>query len=177
MRHLPTIIRQVRRSSRQAGLFVICVALSLSTLTAFSGFARSVDRALLDDARSLHAADIVIRSYDPISPALSRAIDQLAAQKRIVQAAVHEFHSVVRAPADTASVLARLKVVAPGYPFYGRVVLKSGRSFEAVLAPGVCIVEQTLLDRMGMQVGDRLTVGYTNLRVVDVVVAEPDRPL
>jgi hypothetical protein len=42
MRHLPTILRQVRRSSRQSGLFVLCVALSLTTLTAFSGFARSV---------------------------------------------------------------------------------------------------------------------------------------
>jgi hypothetical protein len=43
MRHLPTILRQVRRSSRQSGLFVLCVALSLTTLTAFSGFARSVE--------------------------------------------------------------------------------------------------------------------------------------
>jgi putative ABC transport system permease protein len=51
MRHLPTILRQVRRSSRQSGLFVLCVALSLTTLTAFSGFSRSVGRALLDDAR------------------------------------------------------------------------------------------------------------------------------
>jgi hypothetical protein len=42
MRHMPTILRQVRRSYKQAGLFVLCVALSLSTMTAFSGFARSV---------------------------------------------------------------------------------------------------------------------------------------
>jgi predicted lysophospholipase L1 biosynthesis ABC-type transport system permease subunit len=68
MRHLPTILRQVRRSFRQSGLFVLCVALSLTTLTAFSGFSRSVGRALLDDARTLHAADIIIRSYDPIPP-------------------------------------------------------------------------------------------------------------
>jgi putative ABC transport system permease protein len=73
MRHLPTILRQVRRSSRQSGLFVLCVALSLTTLTAFSGFARSVGRALLDDARTLHAADIIIRSYDPISGPLLQA--------------------------------------------------------------------------------------------------------
>jgi putative ABC transport system permease protein len=177
MRHLPTILRQVRRSSTQAGLFVLCVALSLTTLTAFSGFSRSVGRALLDDARTLHAADIIIRSYDPISAGLAQAIDRLVDQGRVVRANVYEFYSVVRAPDEGASVLSRLKVVDPGYPFYGRVGLASGRPFGQVLQPGACIVEQTLLDRTGMKIGDRLTVGYTTLRIADVVTAEPDRSL
>jgi putative ABC transport system permease protein len=177
MRHMPTIFRQVRRSSKQAGLFVLCVALSLTTLTAFSGFSRSVGRALLEDARELHAADIIIRSYDPISDPLAQAIDRLADQGQVERANVHEFYSVVRADDDKASVLSRLKVVEPGYPFYGRVEMKSGRPFKRVLAPGSCIVEQTLLDRTGLAVGDRLTVGYTSLIIDDVVMIEPDRPL
>jgi putative ABC transport system permease protein len=177
MRHLPTILRQVRRSFRQSGLFVLCVALSLTTLTAFSGFSRSVSRALLDDARTLHAADIIIRSYDPIPPPLLQAIGRLVDQQRIERARVHEFYSVVRAPDGKTSVLSRLKVVEPGYPFYGRVALKSGRPFRQVLASGACIVEQTLLDRTGLAVGDQLTVGYTTLTIQDVVTAEPDRPL
>jgi putative ABC transport system permease protein len=98
-------------------------------------------------------------------------------QQRIVRARVHEFYSVVRAPDGKTSVLSRLKVVEPGYPFYGRVALKSGRPFRQVLAPGACIVEQTLLDRTGLAVGDQLTVGYTTLTIQDVVTAEPDRPL
>ena len=177
MRHIPMILRQVRRSYRQAGLFVLCVALSLATLTAFSGFARSVSRALLEDARTLHAADIIIRSHDPISAPLVQAVDRLADQGRIVQANIHEFYSVVRAPDEKASVLSRLKVVEAGYPFYGQVTLKSGRPFKQVLSPGACIVEQTLLDRIGLKVGDRLKIGYTTLTVDDVVTAEPDRPL
>jgi putative ABC transport system permease protein len=177
MRHLPTILRQVRRSSQQAVLFVLCVALSLTTLTAFSGFSRSMGKALLDDARTLQAADVIIRSYDPLPAPLIRAIDRMTDQGRILSAAIHEFYSVVRAAANSASVLSSLKVVAAGYPFYGHVVLRSGRDFGTVLAPGTCIVEQTLLDRTGLKVGDLLKVGYTTLRIVDVVVAEPDRPL
>jgi putative ABC transport system permease protein len=120
MRHMPMILRQVRRSYKQAGLFVLCVALSLATLTAFSGFARSVGRALLDDARTLHAADIIIRSHDPISAPLVQAVDRLADQGRIVRANVHEFYSVVRAPDKKASVLSRLKVVNRVTPFTAR---------------------------------------------------------
>jgi putative ABC transport system permease protein len=177
MRHLPTLIRQVRRSSTQAVLFVLCVALSLSALTAFSGFGRSVKRALQDDARILHGADILVRSYDPISAPLSRAVERLLEQARVRRAMVHAFYSVVRDTEKTASVLSRLKVVESGYPFYGQVVLKSGRPFAKALVPGACIVEQSLLDRIGLQVGDRLQAGFATLRIVDVVTAEPDRPL
>ena len=177
MRHMPTILRQVRRSSKQAGLFVLCVALSLATLTALSGFAGSVSRALHDDARTLHAADIVIGSYEPISAPLAQAIERLSDLGRIVRADVHEFYTVVRTPDGQASVLSRLRVVAPGYPFYGEVVLKSGRSLAQVLVPGTCIVEQALLDRTGLTVGDPLSVGYTTVTIIDVVTAEPDRSL
>ncbi|MGD9216351.1 MAG: ABC transporter permease, partial [Desulfobacteraceae bacterium] len=177
MGQIPLVIRQARRSSRQAVLFVLCVALSLTTLTAFSGFAASVGRSLLNDARKLHAADIIIKSYDPISPALGKAIDQLVADRQVARANVHRFFSVVRAVDEDASVLAGLKVVARGYPFYGQVGLASGRLFREVLAPGNCIVAQTLLDRTGMKVGDRLKAGYTSLTIADVVVSEPDRPL
>jgi putative ABC transport system permease protein len=70
MAHLTIILRQVRRSSRQAVLFTLCMALSLTTLTAFSGYARSVQRSLGDDARKLQGADIAIKSYDPLSASL-----------------------------------------------------------------------------------------------------------
>ncbi len=177
MRHLPFILRQVRQSSQQAGLFVLCVALSLTTLTAFSGFSRSMENALQDDARTLQAADIIIRSYDPIPIPLARAIERMSDQGRLRRSAIHEFYSMVRAPEQSAAVLSSLKVVEPGYPFYGRVALRSNRDFQTVLSPGTCIVEQTLLDRSGLSVGDALAVGYTTLTITDVVTAEPDRPL
>jgi putative ABC transport system permease protein len=174
---MPTILRQARRAPTQAGLFVLCVALSLTALTAFSGFARSVGLALVNDARTLHAADIIIKSDEPISAPLDQAIARLADQGRIQSANVHEFYSVVRTLDDQASVLSRLKVVEPGYPFYGQVTLQSERPFQQVLAPGYCIVEQSLLDRTGLTVGDPMKVGYTTLSIADVVTAEPDRPL
>ncbi len=177
MGHLSLIIRQARRSSPQAVLFVLCVALSLTTLTAFSGFATGVGRSLLNDARKLNAADIIISSYDPISGPLSRTINRWVADGRVQRANVHRFFSVVRAEDEATSVLAGLKVVGSGYPFYGKVELASGRTFQAALKPGTCIVAQTLLDRTGLRVGDRLRVGYTTLSIGDVVVSEPDRPL
>ena len=177
MFHIPVIVRQMRRSYKQAILFMLCVALSLTTLTAFSGFSKSVRRALLNDARSLQAADIIISSYDPFSAGLNRAVDRLVRAQRVQRTDVYKFLSVVRAPHGGPSVLSSLKVVGPEYPFYGEVTLKSDRPFHRVLTAGHCIVEQSLLDRTGLEVGDALKVGFTSLTIAGVVVAESDRPL
>ena len=177
MRHLPTIFRQVRRSSKQAGFFVLCVALSLTALTAFSGFARTVELALEKDAQSLHGADIIIQSPDAISDDMNRAINGLAGQGQILRVNVHEFYSVVLAADETASVLSMIKAVSTGYPFYGQVILESGGKFDQKLTPGTCIVAKNLLERTGLRIGDMVKVGYAKLKIADVVTNEPDRPL
>ena len=177
MIHIQFIIRQLSRSSKQAVVFILCIILSLSTLTAFTGFSKSVNRSLLDDAKKLHAADIIIRTYDKISDGLEKAVTEQVRLGRVELARFYEFNSVVRAPDKQKSLLSRLKVVEKGYPFYGEVVLLSGLSFHDVLTPGHVIVEKTLLDRLGLSVGDPIKVGFTTLTIEDVVLSEPDRPM
>ncbi len=171
------IIRQIARSRRQAVVLVLCVALSIVTLISLNGFSASVNTAMLQDAKTLHAADIVIQSYYEISPGTVNTIRQLEDQNQIISNRVWEFYSVVRSEKVRDSLLAKLKIVQPGYPFYGQVVLKSGRKFDSVLTPGNIIVAQHLLDRLGLKVGDPLHVGSTTLTIRDVVLREPDQPV
>lgn len=177
MLHKPFIGRQISQSRKQSAVFVLCVALSIVTLVSLNGFSRSVNDSLLADARSLNAADIIIHSHYELSPPLLEAVAALQKDGLVQSARVYEFYSVVRDAGQDASLLANLKVVGPGYPFYGKVELASGRTFAEVLQPGAVIVEQTLLDRLGLDVGDRLHVGEAFLTTRDVVVHEPDRPM
>lgn len=171
------IVRQIARSRRQAVVFVLCVALSIVTLISLNGFSASVNTSLLNDAKTLHGADIIIKSYQGISPATAHAVRQLEEQNQIISVRIWEFYSVVRSQKKRDSLLAKLKIVQPGYPFYGQVVLKSGRKFDNVLTPGSIIVAQHLLDRLGLKVGDALHVGSTTLIISDVVLQEPDQPV
>ena len=155
----------------------MCIILSLSTLTAFTGFSKSVNRSLLNDAKKLHAADIIIRTYDKVSDRMEKAVAEQIRLGRVALARFYEFNSVVLAPKTQKSLLSRLKVVEEGYPFYGEVVLSSGLPFQDQLTPGKVIVEKTLLDRLGIDVGDPLKVGFTTLTIGDVVLSEPDRPM
>lgn len=177
MLHKQFIRRQLTSAKKQSSIFILCVALSMVTLVALRGFGESVDRALLADAQALHAGDIIIHTHYPFSEPVLSVVAALEAQDRVESARVYEFYSVVRAVTEDASLLANLKVVEPGYPFYGRVELASGRAFQEVLRPGHIIVEQNLLDRLGLRPGDPLRVGQTTLIIRDVLVHEPDRPV
>lgn len=169
--------RQLVRSRRQAAVFVLCAALSLVTLVALGGFFENIQTALLQDLRKLQGADVIIKSRFPISEPLAAAVADLARTDEAAAAEVYEFYSVVRTAGDEASLLAEIKVVGPGYPFYGRIELQSGGAFENALRPGALIVEQTLLDRLQLKIGDPLQVGEATLAIADVVLSEPDRPV
>jgi putative ABC transport system permease protein len=154
MLHKPFIRRQISQSKKQSAVFVLCVALAIVTLVSLNGFSRSVNDSLLKDARTLNAADIIIHSHYELSPPLLEAVASLQKDGLAQSARVYEFYSVVRNAGQENSLLASLKVVGPGYPFYGKVELASGRAFVEVLRPGAIIVEETLLDRLGLHVGD-----------------------
>ena len=171
------ILRQLTTARKQSLIFVLCVALSLVTLVALRGFGDSINRALLRDAKQLQASDLFVRASFPLSQPVLDTIARLVAEAQVESARTYEFLSVVRVAEGEATQLANLKVVERGYPFYGQVMLASGRGFAEVLTPGAVIVEQALLDRLDLQVGDRLQVGQATLTIVDVVLQEPDRPI
>lgn len=171
------VARQIDGAKRQCAVFVLCVALSMLTLVSLGSFRESVESSLLRDAQSLHAGDIILRSHSPLPPPLTREIDSLAAAGDVSVARYWDFYSVVQTTDGKASLLSNLKVVEPGYPFYGEVRLASGRPLAEVLTSGSLAVERVLLDRLKLKVGDRLRVGNSVLTVKDVVVQEPDRPV
>ena len=175
--HIPFICRQIIRSQRQAIVFVLCVALSVVTLLSLNGFSASVQSSMLKDARILHAADIIIRSSNELTPAVVDLVARLENSHDITSTRGWEFYSMVRPKENKDSLLAKLKVVQPGYPLYGKVELQSGRQFASVLKSGHIIVAQALLDRLHLRLGDQLHVGSATLKISDIVLKEPDQPV
>ncbi len=175
--HLRFIFRQVTSSPRQTGVFVACVVLSIVTLVSIGGFGESVNRALLKDARRLLAGDIIVQSRFPFEPALEDALEDLATKPGISVARTYEFITIVGDPRGDETLLSELKVVEPGYPFYGEVALQSGAPFSEVLRPGRVAVGQNLLDRMGLALGDRIRIGGETFEIADIVLGEPDQPV
>jgi putative ABC transport system permease protein len=162
---------------KQGMVFVLCVGLSITTLITLGSFSENIRQALLQDARTLHAADLILRSSYPFEPQTLETIEHLRQQEQIRVARIYEFYSVVRTSDQRDSLLAHLKIVDTHYPFYGRVELASGRALHDVLQPGSIAVDPTLLNRLHLSVGDQLHIGKTTLTIRDTVQREPDRPV
>ena len=175
--HLGFIRRQFSGAGSQTGIFLLCVALSMLALVSLRGFGRSVNAALLHDARGLHAADVILHAHREFSPGLTGAVDALRQRGDVAAARTWEFYSMITPEGREGSLLSNVKAVEPGYPWYGEVALASGRPFGAVLRPGTAIVEETVLGRIGLRVGDQLLLGGKPLLIADVVLREPDRPV
>ncbi len=177
--HRQFVYRQLLSTRQQGGILILCVALAVVTHVTIGSLRRSVQTALLNDTKQLHAADIIVGSNTAFAPETVAALTALQEQGRAELAQVYVFYSMVRtlSPTDDASLLAYLKVVEAGYPFYGQVQLVSGRELHEVLTPGNVIVESRLLERLGLRVGDRIHIGKTTLTIRDGVLREPDRPV
>lgn len=171
------ILREVRQNRQQTAVLFLCIVLSVVGLTALGGFQANVQQAMLRDARQLHAADVIARSSFPFLPAMEAKLARYAERPDIATARVWEFYTVVRTMDASSSLLSAVKVVEPGYPFYGQVETASEQPFAEMLTPGNVLVEQALLDRLGLSVGSRIYLGDVAMVIRDVVVSEPDRPV
>ncbi len=174
---LRLILRELHQNRQQTMVLFLCIVLSVMGLTALGGFQANVREAKLRDARQLHAADIIVRSSFPLRPPMEDKLRAYASRPDVAETRVWEFYTVVRTMDESASLLSAVKVVESGYPFYGQVGLASGKSFGTALAPGHIIVEQSLLDRLGLEVGSRIFLGDQAMHIRDVVISEPDRPV
>ncbi len=177
MIHLNFIRRQLTTARQQSLIFVLCVALAIVTLVGLNSFGTSINRTLLRDAQELLAADAVIDSSYPFSEPLVNTLADLDARNQVDYTQLTGLFTVARLPSETDSLLVDLKAVEPAYPFYGEAVLASGRALHNVLQPGTVVVEQLILDRLGLQIGDSLRLGDATLAIGDVLVSEPDRPV
>ncbi|MFZ3044469.1 MAG: ABC transporter permease, partial [Desulfatirhabdiaceae bacterium] len=177
MIHWSFLFRQMAMYPRQSAMVFVSVMFSLTTLTGVNGFSRSIQQALTADARALHAADVIVRSNFPVSSSTDDRINQLETDGLVQSARVYEFYSMARTVDDSSSLLSQIKVVEPGYPFYGQIQLQSGRRFQDVLTGNAAIVDSAVLDRLKCQLGDTVRLGGAELVIQDILVFEPDRPV
>lgn len=176
MLNLRFLVREMIECRNQAGIFILCVALSITTLVALNSFKRDVNISITGDARGLHGGDLILHSHYEFSPgmlsAVNRMHDDISGRVR-----TWEFYSVVRHPEKGGTVFSNIKAVGPAYPLYGEVELESGRSFQEILSPGNIVVGRELLEKLELQVGDNLFVGKALLKIAGVVLRESSRPV
>ncbi len=192
--------RETRAAWRHFLYFFICIALGVGSLVGVALFAANVEQAVTREARGLMGGDLEIRLSRPMSEKGLTVLRSLAT-RGIVTTHASELVAMAAGMDSGLTQIVELKAVEAGYPFYGTLKLDpdrplsellslSGSSCERVadssrsphpspLTPhGPCygaVVQESLLIRMGLSVGDRLKIGQATFTITGLIRKEPDR--
>lgn len=163
--------REIRGARARLLPFLASLAIGVAAVVLVAGLGDSVSRAVRMEARPLLGADVAARASRPL-PAFEAGKDLPRVDT------VDLLTMVALPPTDGAvgrSVMAELKAVSPGWPFYGAPTLEPARPLAELLDPAGVVVEPALLERLGIAVGDPVRVGRETFTVRGVVTKEPGR--
>ena len=130
---------------------------------------RSVQSFLVAEGKVLVGGDIVLRSAYPI--ATTSSLFKGLVDKGHIVVEEQQVQAVFRNERTGASSPAESRIVGNMFPLYGTVVIDNG-VFD--IRSGGVYVEQELLTRLGVVVGEDVMLGEKKLRVMGVIIKEPD---
>ncbi len=182
--------RETRAAWRHFLYFFVCIALGVGALVGVSLFATNVERAVTREARGLLGGDLEVRLSRPISKKGEAVLQSFSSRGIAITHASELVAMAAQADGEPAHAAQRtqiveLKAVEAGYPLYGRVKLDPDRPLSSMLVPTerTCarvpcygaLVQESLLIRMDLSVGDRLKIGQAVFTITGLVRKEPDR--
>jgi putative ABC transport system permease protein len=174
---LKMAMRETRAAWKRLLFFFLCVAIGVGAIVALRSVVQNVRQALAGEARSLIAADVLIRSNRPFE---RRLFDKLKVRLDSIGAVGRtdgiETATMAR-PADPSRAIARmveLRGVQREFPLYGDLTLEDGRPYSFALLDGRgTLVRRELLTGLGLDVGDRIVLGKDEFTIRGVIVNEP----
>ena len=169
-------IRSFGRELRSGEVLVLlaAVALAVGVLTAVGFLTDRIGKAVARQANEVLAADLRLRSQEPV-PEVWR---EEAVRFDLRVADTQTFPSVVFA--GDLSALATIKAVSDDYPLRGAVrvadeLFGEQRTVTTIPPRGEVWADGALLARIDAGVGDRVTVGESELLVAAVLTYRPDQ--
>ena len=167
--------RELRSGVKGFRIFLACLALGVAAIAAAGSTAEAFRRGLASQAGEILGGDLALTVEQRRFTSDERAAIEGEGRASWAVSA--------RAMAEAPSGLRRLvelRGVSSAYPLVGKVELRGAASLDQALKPAPdgtmgAAVEQTLLDRLGLKLGDRFLVGEVPLIARAVLVQEPDR--
>ena len=182
--------REMRGGLSGFGVFITCLALGVAATAAVLGLSRSVMDGLAAEAKTILGADLEVGlSSRPAEPALIALLASKGTLSQSVEARVMAVAALAppramdrspgQNPATTRASLAALAAVDAAYPLYGEVRLSPAMPLGQALGledgQYGAVAEQSLLDRLGLRLGETVRIGEASFRLRAAIASEPAR--
>jgi putative ABC transport system permease protein len=176
VRSLPLVLTLAWREQRNGlsgfYVFIACVALGVAVITGVGVLADALVASFERQGEALLGGDVTLsRPHQPLDAA-ARA--WLWGQGRVSESAT--MRAMARHPGGGEQALVELKGVDAVYPLAGGVRLSGGHSLDEIIrGAAAAAVDPILLERLGLKIGERLSLGRIEVPIGATIEAEPDR--
>lgn len=172
------LLRDLRGASKVRSLWVFCACLLLGiALIAVCGSLLQIVRDGFDEQqRQLFGGDLKISQRSDISDAQRQWLTENAQWSKLL-----ELRTMLGTPDGDFSVV-ELQSVDEQYPLYGQVSLAPDMSLRESVSQSDdgtwgAAFDPALIEQMGLQVGQQVSIGDLQLQLRAVIVQQPDRSL
>lgn len=164
-------LRELRGGLKGFYIFLACIALGVGAISGVNSVARSITHAISGEGQALLGGDI---SFSVLQRDLK--VDELDYLKNLGTLSKSTgTKAMARLPDSSGQTLIELKSVDNAYPLYGALTGPSGPLNSKSLKNNEAYVDQLLLDRLNIKIGDTINVGEAKLVIRDTIITEPDR--
>ena len=167
-------LRELRGGLRGFAVFIACIALGVMAIAGIGSISESLTGGLAREGRSILGGDI---SFSLIQREASEQERRFLADRGMLSTAA-TMRAMARA-ADGQSALVELKAVDAAYPNYGTIRLDPDIPLAEALAPRGEVfgaaADPSLLLRLNLAPGARITVGAATIEIRTAIAFEPDK--
>jgi putative ABC transport system permease protein len=167
-------VRELRGGVQGFRIFIACIALGVMAIAGVGSLSRSLTDGLAREGRVILGGDLsftlIHREAGPAERSFLDSMGQVSVGATM--------RAMARTP-DGRQTLVELKAVDSLYPLYGTLILDPAMPLASALAQrdGAfgAAVDATLLARLGLRPGERITVGDATLEIAATIRNQPDK--
>lgn len=167
-------LREMRGGLSGFLIFITCIALGVAAIGGINSVARAITVGVESQGRELLGGDIRFQLIHREVDERERAfLDELG---EVAQSA--NMRSMARLADGSDQTLVEVKAVDGLYPLYGAFIAEPAMPLDEILAEtdGIhgAAAADILFDRLGLSIGDRVSLGNAEFELRAQVVSEPD---
>ena len=167
--------RELRAGVQGFWIFLACLTLGVAAIAASGSLTTAMQTAINNDSRAILGGDLEIsQTYRPLEPEQIRAFEEMGTVSHMVTMRAMAYPE----EREKGRALIDLKALDGPYPLYGSLLLSSSMTRQQALGEvdgqWGAAVDTTLLTKLGLKVGDSLTIGEGRFIIRAAIEKEPD---
>ncbi|MCT8972302.1 ABC transporter permease [Microbaculum marinisediminis] len=168
-------LRELRGGLKGFYVFIACIALGVAAIASVGSVSRSLVNGISEEGQAILGGDLSFSLIHRQARADEREF--LGSLGRVSEVAT--LRAMARSTGNDTQTLVELKAVDGAYPLFGEVAIDGVGSLHDLVAAKSgqvgLVAEAGLAERLGVQIGDPVSIGNATFTLTGLIAAEPDR--